>query len=246
MKDLTLSLRDLSLTFENGVRALRGVSLTLTTGEFLVLAGSNGAGKSALLRVAARLIPPSEGELSVDFAEGSWDERAFRNAVRLVVQHPARYLLGQTVREELQIAARTAEATEADIEGQLRYFGLESVVDRAVHALSGGEQRRLALAGAIIGSPRLLLFDEPFLELDYPSTRSFLSLLQDLRRRGCGIVVATHDYHRTLAHADRMVLLSSGTVAVDASPEEGCRRASEFGLRPPGEPVEALTWLGEG
>lgn len=242
---ITLKLSRLGLRFDRAVTALEEVDLEVSSSEFLVLAGANGAGKSALLRVAARLIAPSEGSLSVTFSEGPWDERLFREKIRLVVQHPARQLLGQTVQEELDIAARTARAGREELHNEVERFALSHLLDRPTHALSGGEQRRLALAGAIMGSPELLLFDEPFFELDYPATRRFLLLLKELHSRGCGILLATHDYHRTLAEADRMIILERGRIALDGPPRQVVRRAQEFGLRPPGAPVERLSWLEE-
>jgi energy-coupling factor transporter ATP-binding protein EcfA2 len=150
------------------------------------------------------------------------------------------------VEEDLRIAARTAQVEEEALEQQVRHFNLQSVLDRPCHALSGGEQRRVALAGALMGEPEILLFDEPFLELDYPSTREFLRVLRHLRERGVGVVVATHDYHRTLAEADRMVILSSGSLAVDAAPKEAVRHAERYGLRPATKEVEELSWLEKG
>lgn len=240
---VSLELHEVSLRFENGVEALRELSLTLRSGEFVLLAGANGAGKSALLRVAARLLPPTRGTLTVSMESPKWRERDFRRAVRMVLQHPTRQLLGQTVAEDLRIAARSAEVEEIELEEQIDHFNLRGLLDRPCHALSGGEQRRVALAGALIGKPEILLFDEPFLELDYPSTREFLRLLRLLKERSVGVVVATHDYHRTLAEADRMVILSAGSVAVDAPPEEAVEVAPEYGLRPATKDVDQLSWL---
>lgn len=243
---VSLRFEEVGLRFENGVEALRSVSLTLRTGEFTLLAGANGAGKSALLRVAARLLIPTEGRLRISLDGGDWKERDFRRAVRMVLQHPARQLLGQSVEEDLRIALRTAGEGEAALQEQVDLFNLRSLLDRPCHALSGGEQRRVALAGALLGEPEILLFDEPFLELDYPSTREFLQLLRIVKKRGVGLVLATHDYHRTLAEADRMVILRAGTVAVDAPPKEAVQGAEAYGLRPATKEVDELTWLDGG
>lgn len=243
---VSLRFAEVSLRFENGVEALRNLSLSLRSGEFTLLAGANGAGKSALLRVAARLLAPTEGHLQVFMDSGEWKERDFRRAVRMVLQHPARQLLGQTVEEDLRIAVRTAEVGERELQEQVDHFNLRDLLSRPCHALSGGEQRRVALAGALLGEPEILLFDEPFLELDYPSTREFLRLLRLLRERGVGLVLATHDYHRTLAEADRMVILRSGSVAVDAPPSEAVQGAEAYGLRPATKEVDELTWLDGG
>ena len=239
----SLGFERVSLRFENGVEALKELSLTLRSGEFTLVAGANGAGKSALLRVAARVLPPSSGRLQVSMEPPHWKERDFRRALRMVLQHPARQLLGQTVKEDLEIGARTAQVGETELREEIDRFDLGKLLHRPCHALSGGEQRRVALAGALLGRPEMLLFDEPFLELDYPSTREFIALLRRLKKEGVGIVVATHDYHRTLAEAERMVILREGKLAMDAAPREGLKRAEEFGLRPASKALEDLTWL---
>ncbi|MFP4300421.1 MAG: energy-coupling factor ABC transporter ATP-binding protein [Spirochaetaceae bacterium] len=242
----SLAFERVSLRFETGVEALKELSFTLRSGEFTLVAGANGAGKSALLRVAARLLPPSSGRLTVSMDPPNWKERDFRRALRMVLQHPARQLLGQTVGEDLEIGARTAQVGERELLTEVDRFGLGGLLHRPCHALSGGEQRRVALAGALLGRPEMLLFDEPFLELDYRSTREFIALLREQKRKGVGIVLATHDYHRILAETDRMVILRRGEVAVDAAPALALERAEEYGLRPATRAFEELTWLEEG
>ena len=243
---LHLSLKKVSLTLGENVDALSDVTVGFRSGELTILAGANGAGKSLLLRVAARLLTPTSGVVEVQLPDGAKGEAAFRRSLRMVVQHPSRQLLGQTVEEDLTISARIAGCDREDLRATAGRFGLQAVMDRPTHALSGGEQRRLALAGALMGEPELILFDEPFLELDYPGTQEFLRIITELHRRGIGIVLATHDYHRAAGEADRMVILRGGRVAVDAAPREAIARAEELGLRPAGSPVDQLSWLKDG
>mgnify|MGYP006273697431 CR=1 FL=1 len=240
---VTVKLREVTLRFDPGPLALREISLELRSGELVILAGANGAGKSALIRVSAALIEPSSGVVSYSFPGGKQDAATLRKTVRVVSQHPSRQILGATVREDLAISADVAGVEEALIPREADAHGLSALIDRPTHALSGGEQRRLALAGALMGDPRLLLFDEPFLELDYPSTREFLRTVLDARERGAGVVIATHDYHRVLAEADRMIIMAHGRVEADDPPESVLPKAARLGLRPPEAPLSELTWL---
>ncbi len=196
------------------IRALAGVDLEVRAGETLALFGANGAGKTTLLRLAATLLSPSSGQL---FFRGQPLDRRRRAAYRArlgFLGHASFLYDDLSARENLLLHARLHGVTDAGarVDALLQQVGLaERGHDRAAH-FSRGMQQRLSLARALVGSPDLLLLDEPFSGLDGPGSEILRRALEDRRREGRCTVLSSHDLHLGLALADRYVLLERGAV----------------------------------
>ncbi len=124
--------------------------------------------------------------------------------------------------------------------------GLAHLAERRPHQLSGGEKRRLAIAGILAMQPRVIVFDEPFSSLDYPGVRQVLGQIVALHQSGQTIVLTTHDLDKVLAHADRLVVLRAGRIERDGPPAEVVGEIERYGVRSPraaGLGLEALSWL---
>ena len=124
-------------------------------------------------------------------------------------------------------------------------FGLTSLAERHPLTLSGGERRRLALASIMVMQPKLLILDEPFMELDYPGIRDLLKVLLELHAAGQGICVITHDVGKILAHADRLVLMNRGRIVADGEPASLLPLLEVNGVRNPcraGLPLAEAAW----
>jgi putative ABC transport system ATP-binding protein/macrolide transport system ATP-binding/permease protein/lipoprotein-releasing system ATP-binding protein len=209
------------------VTAVAGVSLAVSAGEFLAICGRSGSGKSTLLALLAGLTTPSSGTVSIDgtdlFALCQDDRtRIRRSRIGVVFQFTG---LLPTLRAIDNAAFPALVAGSADgIDPYLRasellvQVGLADRMEAYPHELSGGEQRRVALARALINRPPLLLCDEPTADLDATTASEVLALLIELhRRRGTALVVVTHD--ESLArHADRILYLERGRIESLASP----------------------------
>jgi len=183
-------------------RALEGVDLELDRGESVLVVGGNGSGKSTLAWILAGLLHPSEGRLE-------WEEVVRRRGCAIAFQHARLQLLRPTVAEELRALAGTTEASAALLE----QVGLDpaEVLTRQVDALSGGEQRRVVLAGILAARPGVLVLDEPLAGLDPPSRASLVDVLVTLRERGdLTLVIVTHDVEDAERLGDRMVRLDRG------------------------------------
>ena len=115
----------------------------------------------------------------------------------------------------------------------LSAVGMDGLSDRAPHTLSGGEKRRLAVAGVLAMSPSILVFDEPFSNLDDAGVRQVLRQILALHRSGQTIMVTTHDLEKVLAHADRLVVMNEGRIALDGPPMEILPQVAAFGIRLP-------------
>ncbi|HMK92297.1 MAG TPA: energy-coupling factor transporter ATPase, partial [Thermoleophilia bacterium] len=220
-----LTCRDVSFWYDEGaagVEALRDVDLTVGAGERLALLGPTGSGKSTLLQLLRGLLAPDRGEVLIDrlaAADPGYLERQRR--VGLVFQTPELQLFASTCRDDVAFGPRQLgwdqERVGRAVERALTTVGLPADRFGARHpySLSGGEQRRLALAGVLAMEPAVLLLDEPFVSLD-PASRGELDVvLRRLVAAGMGLVLATHDVDRAYALCDRRVVLDAGRV-VDA------------------------------
>jgi ABC-type lipoprotein export system ATPase subunit len=207
----------------NVVRALDGVSLTISKGEFVCLLGSSGSGKSTLLNVIAGLDRPTSGQISIfgrELAGMSSEELArHRREVVGIVFQSFHLIPTMSVEENVELPLRFAEVDRSERSGRT-HAALERV--RLTHRLghrppelSGGEQQRVAIARALVNRPSLLLADEPTGNLDSRTGEEIMELLREFNRNlGMTIVMVTHE--RTLAerYADRMTFLADGKLVV--------------------------------
>ncbi len=224
---------------DTAIAALRAVTFTVGAGGSLALLGASGSGKSTLLQVIRGLDPPEAGTVTLDGAGlGDPGYEASRRRVGLVFQTPELQLFAASAREDVAFGPLRLGWAEDDVQAAvdeaLELVGLPpaAFADRHPYALSGGEQRRLALAGVLAMRPRLLLLDEPFVSLD-PRTRAELfAVLSRLKAGGVTIVLATHDVDLAWALCDEHVVLREGAVAAagawDFGPSGGLSRPARL------------------
>ncbi|MFC7095914.1 energy-coupling factor ABC transporter ATP-binding protein [Halobaculum marinum] len=217
--------------------ALREVSLTVPDGEFLVLAGANGSGKSTLVRHFNGLLTPDEGEVLVDGTPVADDLVAARSRVGMVFQEPRDCFVAATVARDVAFGPENLGLARAEVDRRVdEALTAVNMADRAserIDRLSGGEQERVAIAGALAMEPAHLVLDEPFTGLDEPARESVLAHLRALHRDGTGVVLVTHDLRDVAAVADRLVVLDDGRVVVDAAPDAALDRLDDLAVRRP-------------
>jgi energy-coupling factor transport system ATP-binding protein len=244
---------------DGGGPALRDVSLSIDAGEFCVLAGLSASGKSTLLRAANGLVPHFHGgTIAGRVVTGGLDTREHGPAEIAAVagslfQDPETQAVLGSVRAELAFPLENrghgAAAVARGVEEVALALGIEGLLDRATHELSGGELQRVALGAALAGRPRLVLLDEPTSQLDPVAGDELVWLLRRLNEEwGTAIVLAEHRLERCLGAADRVIVMHDGRVACDAPPREflawaaeaapalqtpGARLFARAGLRPP-------------
>jgi energy-coupling factor transporter ATP-binding protein EcfA2 len=211
-----LELIDVTHTYGVGTpwagTALRALNLTVEPGEGLLIVGGNGSGKSTLAWIMAGLLRPTYGTCLL----GGAPVRGSIGSVGLAFQHARLQLQRVTVGQDVRAAGA---GSDVEVSAALRSVGLEPTrfIERRVDTLSGGEQRRVALAGILARRPSLVVLDEPLAGLDRPSRDSLIDLLVALRRHhGLTVVVISHDLHGMERLCDRVVSLDAGRIVADA------------------------------
>ncbi len=236
-------IRRLRFGYPGQSELFHGLDLDVQPGEALGIIGPNGCGKSTLLRLLVGL-HDSGGSIHFDDTPLTPPNlAALRRRVGLVFQDSETQLFMPTVLEDVAfgllnqgLAPAQAEARARDM---LRQIGLESLADRPPHQLSGGEQRRAALAGVLVMQPDVLLLDEPSLNLDPRGRRQLIELLDDLPRRlnrPVTRVITSHDLDLVWDLCDRAALLDGGQIVASAPPDQLLRDAdllAAHGLEPP-------------
>ncbi len=197
---------------------LRGVDLDIAAGEFVALLGPNGAGKTTLMRILSTLSKPSAGQVRVagiPLPEGAAEVRQ-----RLgVVSHHTLLYTDLTAEENLEFYARMYALPQpaGRISAVLEQVGLARRRRDLVRTFSRGMQQRLAIARALLPDPAVMLFDEPYTGLDPEASQMLDDVLRSVARAGRTVLISTHDLPRSLALADRVVILARGVLAYSAA-----------------------------
>ena len=214
-----IRLIDIQKTYDNGTRALKGVSMRIDDGEFVFLVGPSGSGKSTIIKLITGEIAPSEGRLMVNGYNMNTirpkQVPGMRRTLGVIFQD-FRLIEKKTVEENLTFVMRVVGASPREIKKRIPYVlqlvGLDHKGDRLPSELSGGEQQRVAIARALVNSPAVLLADEPSGNLDSHNRDEIHRLFFDLRERlGQTVVIVTHD-ENLAAMADRKITMSDGLI----------------------------------
>ncbi|MEE4607703.1 MAG: ABC transporter ATP-binding protein [Desulfobacteraceae bacterium] len=232
-----IDIQHLTHRFADGTLALDGIDLAVEAGAFVLVAGANGSGKTTLLRHLNGLLRPTEGAVHIDGVLVARDPVRARRRVGLVFQDVDTQIVGETVADDVAFGPENLGLARADIEARvaavLDAMDLSAAADMPPHLLSGGQKRRLAIAGVLAMDPAIIAFDEPFSNLDYPGVRSVLRRMIDLHAAGKTLIVTTHDLDKVAAHADRLLVLDHGRLVLDGPPAACMDRIPDHGIRQP-------------
>ncbi|WP_444455596.1 energy-coupling factor ABC transporter ATP-binding protein [Rhodobacter capsulatus] len=238
-----LAAEALQYSFPGGVTALDGLSLAVPQGESLAILGPNGAGKSTLLLHLNGTLRPQAGRVLLGgtaTGHSRKDLTDWRRRVGLVLQDADDQLFAATVFEDVSFGPLNLGLSEpearARVEEALSALSISDLRDRPTHMLSGGQKRRVAIAGAVAMRPEVLLLDEPTAGLDEAGSEQLLTLLRGLLDRGMTLVFSTHDVNLAAALADRVALFRAGQVVAEGRAVEilsDRATLAKVGLRPP-------------
>lgn len=218
--------------------ALRDVTLAIDEGEFVAIIGPTGSGKSTLVQHFNALLRPTSGSVRVagqNLSDSKADLRRVRQQVGLLFQYPEHQLFEESVFEDVAFGPRNMGLEAADVETRvheaLTAVGLDPAVfgPRSPFALSGGEMRRVAAAGVLAMSPKVLVLDEPAAGLDPRGKAEILGQFRSLHaQRGITVVLITHDMDEAAALAQRVIVLDEGSVVMDGRARAVFARADDL------------------
>lgn len=230
-----ISLQSVSFSYPgNSTLSLKHISCEVPEGSLLCLCGINGSGKSTLLSLLAGLYAPTAGTLRIAGIESPGKEDKLRGLSALVLQDADLQIIGSTVAEDMLLAfphgLNGAEETAKDMAAR---FGLAAHWNSPVHTLSYGQKRKLCLAVALLGSPGLLLLDEPFSGLDYPAIREMRNILIKNKEQRLTQVISVHDLEPIIDLVDSMIVLHQGVQMQQGAPHEVLDNIAVYGVRQP-------------
>lgn len=247
-----IKILDLHHRYPDGTHTLKGINLTILKGEFVLICGPNGSGKTTLTRIMGGLLKPTAGRVCINGLDTTKKSVEVRRLVGMVFQDPEAQIVGETVGEDVAFGPEnmglSAEGISERVNHALRVMGLEKLSEKPCYLLSGGEKRRLAIAGVLAMDPEIILFDEPFSYLDYSGTREVLHHMMRLHREGRTLVVTTHDVEKVITHVSRIVVIQGGEMKAAGPPEAVVSELSRFGVRPPCYTLlgqERISWLND-
>lgn len=248
---MSLTVKDLWYTYQAGTpnesHALKGINLTVNEGEFLGIVGHTGSGKSTLIQHLNGLLKPTRGQVLVDgmdlhSKENKKQLRKIRMQVGIVFQYPEYQLFEETVEQDIAFGPTNLGLSEQEVKQrvkaamQLLNLDYQKLRKVSPFDLSGGQKRKVAIAGVLAMEPRYLILDEPAAGLDPKGREEFLEQVNHLHRQGMTVVMVSHSMDDVARYAQRMIVLHQGTLALEGSPQEvftHVQQLEEMGLGVP-------------
>lgn len=226
MSSIILEARDIRYRYPRGREAISGISFHIRKGEKIALVGPNGAGKSTLLQMFNGMLRPSGGTMLFDNKPVQYDFsslRELRRRVGYVLQNADHQIIAPTVWQDVAFGpvnlGLDGETVRRKVDNALRHVGLEGFDRRPPHQLSGGEKKRVAIAGILAMDPDVLIFDEPTSDLDPAGSEDIMELLDELNHEGRTVIISTHDVELAYPWADRAILILDGRILREDRPD---------------------------
>ena len=222
-----LEVKNIKYSYNSDYQALKGVSLKVEKGEMVALLGKNGAGKSTLFLQLNGIYRPDEGQVFIDGEELKYDKKSllkFRQKVGIVFQNPDDQIFAPTVEEDVAFGplnlGLSMEEVQDRVEEALARVGMSGFEKKAPHHLSGGQKKRVAIAGILAMKPEIMVLDEPTAGLDPQGVVDLSILLRELNDEGITIIISTHEVDLVPNYAKRVFVLVDGLLIAEGTPKE--------------------------
>jgi cobalt/nickel transport system ATP-binding protein len=219
--------KDVSYQYPDGTSALEKVNFRAPKGKIVALLGPNGAGKSTLFLHFNGILRPSSGKVFVDDQPLNYDRKSLmdiRQKVGIVFQNPDDQLFAPTVMEDIAFGPFNMGLNQDEVEKRvkeaLRRVGMEGYEKKPPHHLSGGQKKRVAIAGILAMKPEIMVLDEPTSGLDPKGASQILRILYQLNQQGMSIVISTHDVDLVPLYASQVYIISDGQIIKEGNPPE--------------------------
>ena len=217
-----IRLKDVEMEYDNGTRAIKGITLTIEDGEFVFLVGPSGSGKSTIIKLLTGEVEPCAGRIMINgFSVSNISEKQIplmRRTLGVIFQD-FRLIEKKTVYDNLAFVMRAVGASPKEIRKRIPYVlelvGLGKKADSYPTELSGGEQQRVAIARALVNNPNTIIADEPTGNLDPERSLELMSLLVKINELGTTVLVVTHEKNLVNRFAKRVVAIEEGRIISD-------------------------------
>lgn len=210
-------------------KAVEEISLKIEDGEFLGIIGHTGSGKTTLIGLMAGLLKPTTGRVLIDgkdISVKSYDKKALRRYIGVVFQYPEHQLFEETVYKDIAFGPRKTNVPEEEMDERIKHamelmeLDYERIKDLSPFELSGGQKRRVAIAGVLAMKPRVLILDEPVAGLDPKGRAHLMQLITKLNSEGVTIIMITHSMDDLAENAKRVVVLNGAKLIMDDTPSK--------------------------
>ncbi len=219
MAQTILEVKDLHYNYPDGTQAIKGIDFKVEEGQMISILGPNGAGKSTFFLHFNGIIEPTSGEIIIEGKTLKYDKKSLLEArakVGVVFQNPDDQLFAPTVFEDVAFGPMNMGLEEEEVrrrvEESLEKVGMAEYSQKAPHHLSGGQKKRVAIAGILAMEPKVMVLDEPTSGLDPNGASAIMQLLYDLNADGMTIIVSTHDVDLVPMYSDNINVLRKGKI----------------------------------
>lgn len=236
---MPIQVNNITHTYSEGsafqATAIRDVSVTINDGEFVAVVGHTGSGKSTLVQHLNGLLKPSNGQILIDGEDLNGEKvnrRAIRQKVGLVFQYPEYQLFEETIAKDIAFGPKNLGLDAEEIDRRVRHamahvqLDYDKYAERSPFELSGGQMRRVAIAGVLAMEPKVLILDEPTAGLDPRGRDSILGMIQALHAEGgVTVIMVSHSMDDVARLATRMLVMSKGRLVLDDTPRSVFQQA---------------------
>lgn len=225
---MPIEIKELSFSYDSKP-FIDNLDLKINDGEIVGIIGNTGCGKSTFVRLIAGLIKSDSGKIIIDgddITNKKFNKKILRRKLGIVFQFPEMQLFEQTIEKDIFFGLKQYKLTYDEkykrAKEALELLGLdfERIKDKSPLALSGGEKRKIAVAGILVCKPKYLIFDEPIAGLDCNSRDNFMKLLLALKQNGTTIIIISHNTDYLAEYADRILVMDNGKIVLDDKPNE--------------------------
>lgn len=224
---MPIEIKNLSFSYDND-KFIDNLNLNIENGEMLGIMGNTGCGKSTLVQLIAGLIKPKNGQIIIDgddITNKKFDKATLRKKLGIVFQFPEMQLFEQTVQKDIYFGLKKFKLSDEekykrakDILALLN-LDFDKIKDKSPLALSGGEKRKIAVAGILVCKPKYLILDEPIAGLDYTSREKFMNLLVKLKETGTTVIIISHNADYITEYCDRVIVMDNGQIILNDTPD---------------------------
>ena len=224
---MPIEIKDLSFSYDND-KFINNLNLNIENGEMLGIMGNTGCGKSTLVQLIAGLIKPNNGQIIIDgdnITNKKFDKAILRKKLGIVFQFPEMQLFEQTVQKDIYFGLKKFRLSDEEKYKRakdiltLLNLDFDKIKDKSPLALSGGEKRKIAVAGILVCNPKYLILDEPIAGLDSDSRENFMKLLVKLKETGITIIIISHNADYIAEYCDRVIVMDNGQIVLNDSPD---------------------------